>query len=905
MKEQFPLTNGQEILYPGVRAPNQSRHSADGSGLEKVIYMAESQDQGETPKIIIPGQEVPRINPFTKTPEQIKNLTLRAEAIKFNKEIAGKPLSEWSVDVLKRKYFEFSGLSLGAEKVDQDQVANDARPYNQVILEELERRGVDTRELFLEAVKVLEKKEEKKISLGAAAGEAEEEEKEEVEEELKLSEFRKRVIEHVGLRPNDIREKALLMQEIRNLIGQFPVVEAAGIPHAILELASYFKETRETLINRILFKAFEDSTETNMYGQSMNLYAQSNLDTLLGYLSTQDPDRYAYFVSLRNAAELFHTMNATIIAGNLEEFMRVAERINYQHFSLMQKIPGVSDVMRIYEQKYLDFLARDKRISTKGYQDLKREVEKAMRALNENNLIKSEFINERIKDKPGEMEEWELQRALNIGRTFFNLTFRAAEQIASGQVPRKGSAGEKQFASFPQEAAVRIMNWMQWLNYRFMVAEPRGGLEFLKRTKQAYFDFLQETRSELGINRIKEFGGMNVEELKVGAMFGISGIYSSWRIENMLFPVIKMQIGGETITLRKWLDDNESELDKKIKDGNQDELLVFLKPVIENANVALGVLLKHRMASGEVGYKVRELIWKKVSEKNLPLVINYLTGIKAPGTDIESLETIKQKDSMDWDSDGRWEKLREKIFLQHQKDIKKAIGVDVNDIPNQILNDDERRLINTIKKNGEKLAPHLADIVFPYVPFMNDVPFELLDYGEPGEEFYKRRTGSDFPSYYKAEGAFTQLMNNPGGLGIEESLKLFDAIVKGIESPQGTEDAQKRVYPMFSTWIDFMVTTPGERQAFFKGIKQLLRQPTSLAQSFAGMEADSIDEHQVRQAIDESVKIGILNPELAREMKKKKNVTLLWLIYALFRDYFLTLAISGGYEFGKRLSKAT
>src|SRR3990167_345657 len=173
-----------------------------------------------------------------------------------------------------------------------------------------------------------------------------------------IEDLKTKIMDHVEQRPNDLEEKARLMKEVQGIINQYPVVEASGIPHEILELASHFRETRETLINRILFKAFEDNTETNSYCASMNLYAQGNLDTLLGYLSKLDPKKYAEFMSLRTAAEFFHTMNSTVIAGNLDEFIRVAERISYQHFELMKKISGVPEVMRLYEDKYSEYLSR-------------------------------------------------------------------------------------------------------------------------------------------------------------------------------------------------------------------------------------------------------------------------------------------------------------------------------------------------------------------------------------------------------------------------------------------------------------------------------------------------------------------------------------------------------------------
>lgn len=773
-----------------------------------------------------------------------------------------------------------------------------------------------------------------------------------------LSDLRQRIIDYDQQRlqgQSNVGEAASLMSEVRVLIDQFPVVEASGIPHELLELASYFRETREELINRILFKAYQDPTETNSYQESMNLYAQSNLDTLLGYLSKQDPTRHEYFFGLRTAANLFHTMNATLSGGNLDEFISIAERINYQHFGLMRDIRGVPEVMRLYEEKYNKYLGRDRRISTEGYEALRQEVERSLRLENQSGLVRSEYENERVGQDAGEMKEWELQRALNVGRTFFNITFRAAEKIATGQVPRKekdkGTEGHKRFASFPQESAVRIMNWIQWMTYRFDVAGSRGGQKFLEMVKDNYFKFLEQKRRHLKQNKLVEFGGLKTDELEVGAMFGVSGIYSAWRLENMAFPQIKIQIDGRETTIREWLDgtynsnspeaerisrftkieqirDQATELIKAHKyDRNLEKNEKFkaamnnlqtaydalINPLVDNTNIGLGILLKHDIFSGEIGYRARKRIWERVAQNNLPLMIDYLANIKyedrtpdnQKAKDINALRGERKQPIIgpQWVTDEEWNTFREKVLLHHERTVKQAMGADISRINIEDYTADETKLIDKIKEAGKQLAPHLADIVFPYVPFMNDVPFELLDYRGPGNEFYRRRTSADIGSFYKAEGAFIAIMTNPGGFEEEEALKQFDAIVKGIESPNGSLDAQERIFPMFDSWLNFVETKPGERQVLFKLGKHVLRKYTSLAQQYSGMDAMSITASQEGKSIDTAVKMGILDRDLANDMKKKKGIGFLGILWEMIRDYFWVPFVSGAFEFGKQTVK--
>lgn len=716
-----------------------------------------------------------------------------------------------------------------------------------------------------------------------------------------------------------------LTNEVNQEIDKEAVVESSQFPPELLQIASSFGETRERLINRILFRAFEDPTETRDYGSSMNLYAQSHLEVLLGFLEREDTKRYIYYQGLETAAQYFHAMNAKLIGGNLQQFLGIAENLNYQHFGFMQELRGVNQAMRIFEEKYIEFLARDSKITPQGYNELKEKVEKAFKTSNQTGLIKSEFANDRLEGDTGIMKQWEIERAVNIARTFFNITFRSAELISEGQVPKpldeyihlKG-----RYSSFPQESAVKIVNWMQWTLDRFQIAEPRGGLEFLNMVKKNYFEFLRDKKRKLGENRIVKFGGMKTEDVEVGAMFGVSGFYSSWRAEDMVSSSFRLTVDGETMSVEDWLTRNEDTVAgalkrarKKPTPENLDAYYNAVSPLIENLNVGLGWLIKHGMFGGEAGYRIRERLWKRVAENNLPLMVSYLSKLQfgevkeskekkdgktvterkiVPEGDIDSSPLAFRNLSAGWTEDDI-DNFKRKIALAHEKRITQAAGEDVEGI-NIEFTPDESALMDRIKNAGRELAPQFADIVFPYIPFMNDIPFALLQYSTPGNEAYKRRI-SDWGNYNKAEVAFLEIMNNPGGMSAEEILKHFDEIVKGIESPQGTPDALERVFPMFKAWFDIIETKPGERQMVYKAIKESLRKPTSIAQEWAGMEALSADEAQVAKKVEEAHRMGILDYQTAEEMKKKKNTGLFGILWMLFRDYWYMPFIIGGKEF--------
>lgn len=761
-----------------------------------------------------------------------------------------------------------------------------------------------------------------------------------------------KVTEHFAQRPTDKAEAIMLTDEINGIIDRLPVMEAPNYQEILLA-ASAFRETRERLMSNTVFKAFEDRSETNDYRSSIGFYEGSNLASLITNLSKQDHERYLDYLVIQTAALYFQSMNSKLVVGTLNEFMGISENIGYQHFEAMKKIRGAPEVMRIYEDKYNEYKARYQTITSEGYEALKQEVTTTFRSMNSKGLLISEFADERTGDDAKKMKEWEVERALNVGRTFYNITFRSAEQIASGQVPRSeregGVLGHKKITSPPFDSAVRILNWMQWSPFRFSIAEIRGGVDFLNRTKKNFFEFLRDRGRKLNENKIIKFGGMKTDEVEVGGMFGVSGFFSTWRNENSVLPAIEFNVGDRRFSIRKWLDENDEQIraakhlpkhfeknpkkrnSKEIKEmeDRQNDLVRVLNDLIENNSMGLGVLLKQGLFSEEVGYEARVKVWEKVARDNLPLMFDYLSGLQlgkvgrdgvletdkggdlipegaeldkegkiiysTAAESLSSLKNILRGDTKVW-SDQELKDLKNKLIFAHQSRINYQARIDISNAVLDTFNADELRIMGKIRDKGIELAPQFADIAFPYVPFMNDVPFGLLDYVGPGNEAFKRRN-HDLASYSKAEGGFTAIMNNPTGEEPDKVIGHFDEIIKGIESPQGTTDAQERVFPMFKAWFDIIETKPGQRQNLLKAIKGGLRKPTSVAQDFAGIGAPSVNEPQIAALVNKSHEIGIVSTELAEELKKKKNAGLMGILWALFRDYWYMPFVIGGKQF--------
>jgi len=745
--------------------------------------------------------------------------------------------------------------------------------------------------------------------------------------------------EIANLTPEQKVARASIVKDIQRFIKDSNPVETGGFPSEILRIVRYFRELREGLISELIFKSYEDPSETGEY--EMDLYASSNLNTLLGFLSRDDPDRYRYFFSLKTAAHYFHSMNAGILTGNFERFGRIAETINYQHFVNMEEIRGVGLVMRQYEQRYKYYLAKDKRITEEGYTALKRDVERTFRDMNRRGLIKSEYEKYR-KDRdiergvnPWNMEEWEINRALGAGRAFFNITLRGAENISIGQLPED----RKQFASFPQEDMVRVLNWNEWFLRRFRFAAKRHGVEFLEMVTSKNQEFMRYTGEKLDVNKIMEFGGVDTRKMENGGQYHTSGVYSGWRMENLGFDQVYFNLNGNRISVQHFMDNVIDKIAvKAIKDRvsakmkanpnmdptdavtleDQQQYKDLFMPLVNNLDYSLSMLIKNSNIGGtkKLGYLLREEIWKKIANKNTSLMIDYLTDIRysndiqdnQKAKDINALRGERTQAIIDpqWVTDEVWNAFREKVLLHHERAMREAMG-EADQLPplspEEIYTPDEEALVAKITQEGEKLAPHLADIMFPYMPFMNDIPFEKLDYSGPGQTFYKRRTGGDLNGFNKGQQAFMKIMYNPGGIEIKDAMEAMHEIIEGVSSPEGDEFGMESNFATLESLVDIIMTKKGSRNALLKAIKQFTRNPTSIAQKWSGIKAESIIEGEVSSLLDTAVKNGLLPPELARYMKKRKNATLLFILWMLLRDVVMLSPAILATEFGSELMK--
>lgn len=715
------------------------------------------------------------------------------------------------------------------------------------------------------------------------------------------------------------------------------------------------------LFTRIISSPLD--AETSNY--SLGFYAQNNLEAIRGTVRSAleqetDPQKKTYIEAQSNkigriyeAIQYVHGMNKEIVTGDLEGFINVARVITPEQLQALQDVKGVALVMRLFESEFQRAWSKSKShnitqdiyeeiigaaISKKSEQRGTGEIDRTTGEERKETVIVTQrgvgSVEELLRDinakNPSEkqLDEWEIRWALNVGKDFFNITLRAAEQISLG-TPGTGYADE-QFASFPQESAAKIMNWMGWMGKRF---EPggkgRGSVVIMDKMIENY----QNDRSTHGYKDINltAIGGQTVSAFEYAGMFGVSGIWSTWRQNLILLEHAPMS--GEDVTIRQFLDRGKGQsLESLFLDANG-----RLKDGFSNA---LGILLKQGIITPvetdtqdakDAKEEIRIAIWKKVAEDNPLAIASFINGSKT-----KSGSTIYlTDDGLEKGETKIWDSLTQKLSRLHEIRMQRVLQGKNISLKDLLLEEaeglgirlslQEVEMLEKIQENGKNLASEFANIRFPFTPFMNDVLYETAEYGEAGAEFYRRRTAGDLPSFNGAYGEIIKLIDNPGGLQQQAVLEIMHKIVQALGSPQGTAAGQDKIVPIFEAWLSF-IEEGGQhegdikkwlaKQAIYSGIEKNLHKPNSLAQKYAGMGAMTVNESETLNILQAALNMGILRRgekdktgkitliDIYNKIRKKHGGKTTNLILAILRDWLIFAGIGLVAEFSKETYKS-
>jgi len=677
--------------------------------------------------------------------------------------------------------------------------------------------------------------------------------------------YREKMREILDLPEGEARKK-----EVIELLSQMSPYANSLDPEFVREVAKD-RVALDYLVNRIIAQPLDAEQEE----YRLSFYGGINLDQIKDVLKTraggsgeqaqEAENSYKKVLYVSGAAQLFHTMNLQIITGNLEQFVNGARAISPEQLQIMQNIPGVAQIMRIFDEEIFRVLNKNKMIDNKSYDKLmglirNSETGEIMGWEKEGGTVEKRF-RELVKTREIEgisnLEDWQVKWAFHVGKIMGNLSLRTAEQISLSKVP----GGDRQYASIPQESAARLMNWIGWTGMRFNMAEARGGIFLAKMTSK----FFQRDREEQGYgkSKIQELGWQKLEDFELSGIFGVTGIWSSWR-QNLI--ILGHAPSGDRITpkgeneriksigeflseagkfkLRSSQDPDKllekSEFvqvlglkGKRLKEALDMESAERLKEVflMENGdlnsqrfNNALGLILKHGSINPsekdlpifrKAKEDVRAAIWRSIAVDNPLAIIPYLqntvieTGRVVDGKKEGTTIALTGFDTDEWDTftnhmstlnEIRMQKIRKGEFITLRQVVESENSRDGGIKLTKYEND----LLDEIKLKGDSLSFDLANVRFPNNPFMNDVLFERANYSEAGAEFYRRRAGGDLSSFHKAGEEFSKLMMNPGGTPPEDAFKAILGGIEAIGSPLGTDAGQDRMRQFLEAYLTFI-----------------------------------------------------------------------------------------------------
>lgn len=776
----------------------------------------------------------------------------------------------------------------------------------------------------------------------------------------------------------------------------------------------------EQFLTRVLLAPF--NSPTTQY-QLEGFYVGTNVDTIIRLVEVREEQRLAgeplevrrrenkgiKMRILKTAIADYHEMNRVINSGQIDQYAQISPMFSPELFEVVQKIPGVGQTKRLFEQAQSALLARDGAIDNTNFPQMREQVAKLLVELNNRTNIFTEGAGPN-----GRLADWELKRAIDLAETMMTIEFRTAEKMSMGKISRVNDT-----ASPPQESARRLLDWFRELGLKFSIDEVQGGVNLMKRTKEKFRTLVERKYPWLNAGtsmRLKTLNKIDVTDFEMAGLFGVHGVWDGYRVNIGSLDRIILDDFNDATTgqhmersvwdyldklelvkvvgtdrardiVRRLADSNDIltgkrrsqfkdsitakedsshshkgqrkgieeikvkdilDAAKKVTDGKRLEemnqiLEEVMRPLVDRTTLGLGALLSAGGIYHPNLYHVREMIWKKVVEYDPLVVAMQLSGLKFKGDvdeNARSLKNILQGHGLTGINDNRWEELRTKLILAHEKRMKASMGIEINAseerphrgrINNRValvldpqeFTPTELQIIQDIKDKGGEIAKDLALVRFPYTVFLDDLPFEDASYKEMGPEFFRRRTGSDLPAFVQAQKAWVTLIGKAGTLKAEKRLEQFEAIVDGTADVMGADWAQDYITDaLFEADCEFISQYPWAQQFIIDGIARWTGKPTSQAQEYGGTSAEALNNYQMAEYLNGALHHGILRKEGQgkiqigdqiiletwdgnyEDFRKRRGATLLHALIALIRDIFIGSLFTGSLKLGEETIKA-
>ncbi len=619
----------------------------------------------------------------------------------------------------------------------------------------------------------------------------------------------------------------------------------------------------------------------------LSFYTESEVEAFLQQVRATDEargegkDRYVHYATLRKVRQLFHEAYRAMLVGggDLENFLRITPEITPREIQAHSEIIGVDMVERLVDRGLQRILHNKGKIIGNDYAEVQKWTEDQFRK-----LAKNVELYDASRGVYRKIEDWEIGRALTIGRNFMFINYRAPEYVSLSEVVEYPE--QERWTSFPAEYSVRALQQLKWLAYRFKMGAAH--VEFINIYRE---EFAKKLRSDGKPPELKKVGGVERGAYELSGALEASGLISSWRTQKAYLNTITIQLNPadhqELIEfMRRPEYRHVEELDFHITDDNRiglgyyiDAIDAFINPVrvdddiakgyeytktkpdrkfydsekkarqaqywdviVRDAHFFLGDLVKRAPDAGDV----KKRLWEKVAER-VPVRTYYLLSDQMGNVGMtEAIES-------------------ELIALEEERVVRGLNNLRVDKLSTQA-----RNVYDEIVRIGRDNAKNLADIKFPYTPFMDDFRltkgenYEGPKYEEWGSASMPRRYAGDLAGFYKGGGALIGIQDEPNR-PIEEIEKSFHEALAGIASPQGKEAAQNVINPFIRTFARMAETYKRDKIPFLTYAYEISGAPTSKLQEHFGRKGQSLDEQKLGNFFENLTANGCLRRGLKRD----------------------------------------
>ncbi len=470
------------------------------------------------------------------------------------------------------------------------------------------------------------------------------------------------------------RIRGELRGKIKELMEIMPDFADEAIPDEILKAIALDDVTAEEFISNIIVNDLEEEQH-----QLQGFYGQINFEKFRRLSRSMiTGERRDRLLNLIQANSAFHNMNY-IIKRNFEQFAGQSESLLPKHFEVLSRIPGVDTIIRLYEELHQEVLARETRITEESFQQIDSLVREEFNRILHSKNPQAKVLTRGISG--GDMEAWEVFRALIYGRNFFRIMVRAAEHIALSELPEGGD--RMMYVSSPQKNFAQILHNFKFIGFRFKPNEELGGPELLQDT----IEYNKKKRQEAGKVRIKTLQGTDIDMREAQQIVAARGVMATWRSAIIILGQIRFtdttEIGkGKDTNILQFFQDHKEEI-AGLEDIPEGERLQatreLFKPLIDQTSIGLGVLV----STGSVPTELKQIFWDKAADLN-PLVMASMLARLEVDTEAKNSGTLKVKSLEGILVENNWRSQEEKALVVDGQSKIKLIRNEIKNLQKEL-----------------------------------------------------------------------------------------------------------------------------------------------------------------------------------------------------------------------------